>query len=332
MRIDCLMEKLKKLLLSALAILVFISFVPCNLHAAKEAEALLLLPTEDIEDYPDLSKDLESGDARILEAYSANIFRGYIPKDLEMKLKKKYGAKVFRERITYMADFAPFGEIGMLAAAKWNKYVQEEPDDAPLIINMTTNRIGRKGKYLKLCWNKVHDAIFYRLQVSRSESFKNISLRTATKNNCQVIMPKFWPDGVHYWRVAPVFKTVKKGVRDGEFSAAANFAVANTVPQKKSANLEKPKIPKDAVKGRNITWQPCDQPYYRLQFSETDKFDLPLADLFTDVCSYKASSLRLKHGSHYFFRIMSSDGNKSSAWSDPAEFEYNSRPAYKNNI
>ena len=317
---DNFMKMTKTLLFAFL--FVFACSAAERLHAASGAEALLLMPDEDIGDYSAFSKELEDGGARILEAYSTNIFRGYIPKELENRLKKKYGAKVFRDRIEYMADFAPFGEIGMLSAAKWNKYVQDEPDDAPLIINMTSQKAGKKGKYLKLCWNKVPDAVFYRMQISQDESFELLSFKTATKKNCHAIMPDFWPDGVHYWRVAPVFKTVRKQTEDGEFSSPATFAVAKTAAKKKKTKPKKPLLPAKITAWRDVGWQPCEQPYYRIQVSESKNFDLPAADIFVEGCSCRMSALHVKKGGTYFMRIKSSDGTQGSQWSAPAELKY----------
>lgn len=308
--------------------LLIFSVIPS--FAEKEAESLLLFPDEDI-NFSVLSKELENGGARILEAYTANIFRGYIPAELESALKKKYKAKVFHERIGYMGDFAPFGEQGMLAAAKWNKHVQEEPDDAPLIINMTVHKIGKKGKYINLCWNKVPDAVAYRLQISHGESFEKIAFRTATKKTCHTVMPAFWQDGVHYWRVAPVFKTLKKEMEDGEFSEPSTFAVAKSAARRKGKKPLPPNLPESTIAGRRLAWPP-GQPYYRLQISVNGNFDIPAADVFTDTCSYRTSDLPIKRNGSYFFRVMSSDGLQNSIWSDPAEFEYTARPSYKNNI
>ncbi|MBO4556719.1 MAG: hypothetical protein J5706_08155, partial [Elusimicrobiales bacterium] len=308
------MKKFK--LFISLILLVFISSFALNTKAysSDEAEALLLMPEEDMEDYQSFSRELESGGARILEAYSTNIFRGYIPKNLEVKLQKKYGAKIFRQRVEYMGDFAAFGEKGMLAAAKWNKYLQEEPTNAPLIINMTAKKLGRGGKYLKLCWNEVPDAVLYKLQISKNESFDLLSFKTATKATCHTIMPDFWQDGVHYWRVAPVFKTVRKETEDGDFSSPANFAVAKNVSPNKKTKPKKPVLPEKMTAWKNVSWEPCQQPYYRLQLSESKKFDVPYADIFTDSCSCRASLLRMKKGKTYYFRIMSSDGSQSSSW------------------
>ena len=72
--------------------LLIFSVIPS--FAEKEAETLLLFPDEDI-NFSVLGKELESGGARILEAYTANIFRGYIPAELESSLKKSMGQRYF---------------------------------------------------------------------------------------------------------------------------------------------------------------------------------------------------------------------------------------------
>ena len=307
------------------AFLIFslISFGPSPLFADKEVEALLLIPDEDTVASARFSDELEKGGARILEIYSPNIFRGYIPAEMESSLKKKYGAKIYRERVGYMEDFAQYGDKGMLAAAKWNKHLQEEPDDAPLIINMTVQKAGHKGRYLKLCWNHVPDALAYRIQTSHSSDFSKISFNAVVKKNCYSITPMFWPDGVHYWRVAPSFKTVRKDVfSDGAFSEPSTFAVSKKVKQAADKKLPAPVLPENGTAGRRLEWGPGAQPYYRLQVSEVNDFNMPLADVFTDTCSYRTSELQLKKGGKYYYRVMYSDGNAVSAWSEPSSFNY----------
>ena len=308
---------------SAIIGLAIISLVTMPVFADKEVEVLLLIPDEDTVASARFSDELEKGGARILEIYSPNIFRGYIPAELESMLKKKYGAKIYRERVGYMEDFAQYGDKGMLAAAKWNKHVQEEPDDAPLIINMTVRKSGHTGRYLKLCWNHVPDALAYRIQTSHNSDFSRISFNTVVKKNCYSITPMFWPDGVHYWRVAPSFKTVRKGVlSDGAFSQPSTFAVSKKSRPVGDKKLPAPVLPETGTVGRRLEWGPGSQPYYRLQVSEVNDFNMPLADVFTDTCSYRTSELQLKKGGNYYYRVMYSDGNNVSAWSAPSSFNY----------
>jgi len=306
------------------------ALLAADAFADKEAEALLLLPDEETVSASAFSSDLENWGARILEIYSANVFRGYIPEEAESRLKEKYGAKIYRKRIDYMGEFAKFGEKGMLAAARWNNYMQENPDDAPLIIDMTAHRAGSKGKYLKLCWNNVPDAISYRLQTSHGKSFERVSFDAVTRKNCHLIMPAFWPDGVHYWRVAPSFKTVRKEkLSQGSFSEPSTFAVSKPAVKGKTSKLKALELPENTVAGRRLSWPSGNQKYFRLQVSDVKDFSVPAADVFSDTCSYRTSELQLKRGNNYYFRVMYSDGLSNSPWSVPAPFEYVNKNSLK---
>jgi len=114
------------------------------------ADALLLIPSESVAFDINFQKFLNDGGARLLDEYAPNVFMGYIPKDMDGELKRIYGARVYRDKITYMEDFAPYGDKAMLAVTRWNKTLQEDPEEAPLIIKTSVKKTGRRGRGLKL--------------------------------------------------------------------------------------------------------------------------------------------------------------------------------------
>lgn len=308
---------MKKILIFLLVIGVFLINGYCS---DKEADSLLLLPDENIAYDKDFQKFLSDNGARLLDAYTPNIFMGYIPKELEKQLKKIYGAKIYRSRIEYMGDFAPYGEKAMLAANTWNKRLQEDPKMAPLVIDTSVKKIGRKLSGLNLCWNKAMDAISYRLQTSQTETFDNIFFEVITDRNCHVIMPAFWPDGVHYWRVAPALRTLNGEITEEPFSKPDSFAVSK--PQNKAnKKVKKPTI-SDMTVTKKISWAPSDYPFYRVQISDVNNFSMPIADVFSDTCTYKTADLPIKKGETYFLRIKASDGINQSVWSNTATVNY----------
>lgn len=281
------------------------------------ANALLVVPSETAFDRK-FQDFLDKRGAKLLESHPPSVFVGHIPQELDKELQERFGARVYRERVDDWATFARYGEKAVFAVNAWNKRFVDDPPEAPLVVSAKVQRSGRRGG-LTLAWNEVMKAGAYRLQIARAADFKSVQLETLLSASRFTLYPFFLEDGVYYWRVAPVVSLNTGGTSELSFSETYTFAVSNpraapagkrpAAPPQKNARLSK----------GALHWQdsPGDK-YFRLQLSNTRDFDTPLADVFTDTCSYKLSGLPLDPAGTYYLRVMASDGRVSGDWSVPA--------------
>lgn len=281
------------------------------------ANALLVVPSETAFDRK-FQDFLDKRGAKLLESHPPSVFVGHIPQELDKELEERFGARVYRERVDDWASFARYGEKAVFAVNAWNKRFVDDPPEAPLVVSAKVQRAGRRGG-LTLTWNEVMKAGAYRLQISRSADFEGVQLETLLSGNRFTLYPFFLEDGVYYWRVAPVVRLNTGESSELSFSGTYSFAVSNprvapavkrpAAPAQKNARLSK----------GALHWQdsPGDR-YFRLQLSNTQDFSAPLADVFTDTCSYRLSGLPLDPAGAYYLRVMASDGKVSGDWSEPA--------------
>jgi hypothetical protein len=265
---------------------------------------------------------LNKGGARLTDAHPPYVFTGHIPERLDAELGQKYGAKVYRGKIEDLSAFALYGEKAVMAANIWNKRLLADPASAPLVISTKARKAGRDGEGIELSWNEVMKASSYRLQISPDPEFGRVPFEVPVQGNSYVLYPAFWPDGVHYWRVAGRMKLNTAEERDSPFSKPDSFAVSKP-PRKPDAEAPRPPaLPAEArFTGRDIRWD-AGHPFYRVQLAYSGDFSAPVADVFTDTNSYRAALLPLEAGSEYFMRVMASDGYSASAWSAPSSFIY----------
>jgi len=307
------MRKLLFILLAALAA------GPAAAADQPPANALLALPSEKTAFDKGFQDLLDKGGAKLLDSYPPSVFMGFIPPALDAALKERYGALVYRGKVEDWSSFARYGERAVFAVNAWNKRFVEDPPEAPLVVSSSVRRRGGKKEGLTLTWNAVMKAIYYRLQISKEPDFSKPLVDAKTAGNSYAVFPAFWQDGVYYWRVAGVLGLNNGAVKDGAFSESFTFAVSRPgAPAVK--RLEAPAPPKDKSFSKVIHWGSSGPfKYYRLQVSETADFAPPLADVFTDTCSYKAAGLPVKKDTPYFMRVMGSDGASYGGWSEPAE-------------
>jgi len=284
--------------------------------AEAPANALLVVPSETAFDRK-FQDYLEKKGAKLLESHPPSVFVGHIPQDLDQELEKKYGAKVYRQKVDDWASFARYGENAVFAVNAWNKRFVEDPPVAPLVVSNRVQKAGRRG--LRLAWNDVMKATSYRLQISRAEDFSKIFLETGIGDNQYLLYPSLLEDGIYYWRVAPVVLLNTGKYWEMPYTSAYSFAVSNPAG---GAAVSRP-APAQAKAPLNkgaVTWQhaPGDR-YFRLQLSNTADFEAPLADVFTDTCAYRLSGLPVAVAPGQYLRFMGSDGRRAGDWSAPIE-------------
>ncbi len=293
------------------------------------ANALLVVPSETAFDSK-FQDFLARKGAKLLESHPPSVFVGYIPRELDKELEEKFGARVYREKVDDWASFARYGEKAVFAVNSWNKRFVEDPPAAPLVVSTRVQRTGRRDAGLKLAWNEVMKAGAYRLQISGRQDFSELYLETLLSKNQYTLYPFFLEDGVYYWRVAPLVRLNTGEVSEQAFSAAYTFAVSNAAPAGKQKNPAPPIAGRLGVRKGVLAWpNPSDLKYYRLQLSDRESFEAPLADVFTDTCSYRMSGLPLESGRLYYMRVMGSDGQVPGAWSAPAQVATELAPAVK---
>jgi hypothetical protein len=301
----------------------------CAPAAAKDtpANALLVVPSETAFDTK-FQNFLDKRGAKLLESHPPSVFIGYIPQELDNDLQEKYGAKVYREKVDDWASFARFGEQAVFAVNSWNKRFVDDPPQAPLVVSSKVQKTGRSNKGIKLAWNEVMKAGAYRLQISGAQDFSRVDIETLLSKSQFTLYPFFLDDGIYYWRVAPLVRLNTGEVSEQPFSAVYTFAVSNSARASKRKNPAPPIAGKLGVRKGVLAWpNSSDLKYYRLQLSNTPSFAAPLADVFTDTCSYRMSGLPLEGGRLYYMRVMGSDGKVPGAWSAPSEVASELSPA-----
>ncbi|PKM97672.1 MAG: hypothetical protein CVU79_06970 [Elusimicrobia bacterium HGW-Elusimicrobia-3] len=301
---------------AALAALCFLSSP--SPAAEAPANALLVVPSETAFDRK-FQDYLEKKGAKLLESHPPSVFVGHIPQDLDRELEEKYGAKVYREKVDDWASFARYGENAVFAVNAWNKRFVEDPPVAPLVVSSRVQKAGRRGG-LRLAWNDVMKAASYRLQISRGEDFSEIYLETGIADNQYLLYPSLLEDGIYYWRVAPVVRLNTGEYSQTPYSSVYNFAVSNRAGAAKPGSPAAPAQAKAPLNRGAVTWQPAPgDRHFRLQLANTADFDAPLADVFTDTCTYRLSGLPVTVAPGQYLRFMGSDGRRAGEWSAPIE-------------
>lgn len=308
----------KRIPLLFAAALAALSFLSSPAPAAEApANALLVVPSETAFDRK-FQDYLEKKGAKLLESHPPSVFVGHIPQDLDKELEEKYGARVYRQKVDDWASFARYGENAVFAVNAWNKRFVEDPPVAPLVVSSRVDKAGRRG--LRLAWNDVMKAASYRLQISRGEDFSAIYLETGIADNQYLLYPSLLEDGIYYWRVAPVVLLNTGEYSEMPYSSAYNFAVSNPAGAVKSAPPAAPAQAKAPLNKGYVAWQhaPGDK-FFRLQLADTADFEAPLADVFSDTCTYRLSGLPVTVAPGQYLRFMGSDGRRAGPWSAPIE-------------
>lgn len=300
---------------SAVVVLVFILCASPAPAAEQPVNALLLVPSSSMAFDAKFQDFLNKSGARLLQSYPPSVFIGYIPGSLDKELAKTYGATVYRTKVDDWSSFARYGEKAVLAVNTWNKRFVDDPPVAPLIVSSRVRRAGRKSAGINLTWNEMMKAVSYRLQISPDEEFSSVQLDTLLNRNSYRIFPAFWEEGVYYWRVSGLMALNNGETKESEFSRPDSFAVSRPPRPPSSARPDAPALPPEAkFAGPAIRWESTGK-YYRLQLSLTEDFSAPLADVFTDTCSYKVAGLPVTAGVDYYMRVLPSDGWVSGPWS-----------------
>ncbi|PIU18535.1 MAG: hypothetical protein COT18_10335 [Elusimicrobia bacterium CG08_land_8_20_14_0_20_59_10] len=296
------------------AFILFLTAAPAP-AAEQPVNALLLVPSSSMAFDAKFQDFLNKNGARLLQSYPPSVFIGYIPASLDKKLAKTYGARVYRTKVDDWSSFARYGEKAVLAVNTWNKRFVDDPPVAPLIVSSRVRRAGSKSAGINLTWNQMMKVVSYRLQISPDEEFSSVELDTLLKPNSYRIFPAFWKEGVYYWRVSGLMTLNNGDTRESGFSRPDSFAVSRPPRPPSSARPDAPALPPEAkFTGPALRWESTGK-YYRLQLSLTGDFSAPVADVFTDTCSYKAAGLPITAGVDYYMRVLPSDGWVSGEWS-----------------
>lgn len=321
------MGKARSLICAAAALVIFACGLPSRAEE-EQVNALLVVPTAELAFDHKFQDFLARNGAKLLQSYPPSVFEGFIPQELDKELGELYGVLVYRERVEDWSSFAKYGEKAVFAVNSWNKRFVEDPPAAPLPVSLSVLKGGRKGAAIDLNWNEVMKAVSYRLQISTEETFGALSLETGLARNTYRLYPAFWDDGVYYWRVSGVMLLNNGEIREGAFSAAGSFAVSRKDRPGTMPRPDAPVIPAKArFAGKPLSWNPGKAKFFRLQLSTTKDFSAPLADVFTDTCTYKAAELPMKNGKAYYMRVMGADTFGPGEWSDISEVTVEPRPA-----
>lgn len=305
------------------SLLIFAAFISVPLtpaHSGTESgmNALLVINSGTEAFDKDFQKYLADNGARILRAFPPHAFIGYVPAALDKPLADRFGVEVYRSRIDDLTPLARYGGEVFRAVNEWNKHLQEDPPEAPLVISHKVFR-AKEGTAIVLSWNEVMKAVEYRLEIARDEGFGDIVFKTFPTANRYELYPAFFEDGVYYWRVAGILVLNMGEKVESRFSETFSFPVSRPAG---AAAVPAPRLPKSmAVKGgRPLAWQtgPAFR-YYRVQLAGTAKFSDLLVDDFTDKNSYPTSGLQLESGAAYYLRLMGASDSAAGPWSAPCK-------------
>ncbi len=313
------MKKVTALVFTAAALAVLAFCPPTRAEDEAQVNALLVLPGPEMAFDKKFQDFLEKNGAKLLKSYPPSVFEGYVPQDLDKELGELYGVLIYRGRVDDWGSFAKYGEKAVFAANTWNKRFVEDPPAAPLVVSLSVLKGGRKGAAIDLNWNEVMKAVSYRLQISTEEAFDSLTLDTGLARNTYRLYPAFWNDGVYYWRVSGQLVLNNGETREGAFSEPGSFAVSRKARPASAGKPASPVLPARArISGRSISWGGKAK-FYRLQVSDSKDFSAPLAEVFTDTCTYKAADLPVKPGKAYYMRVMGADTFGPGEWSDISE-------------
>lgn len=310
----------------AAAVLLAAALNGAPARAAEEslANALMLMPSEKTAFDTRFQDFLNRNGARFTESFPPSAFIGHVPEALDAELEKRYGVRVYRDKVDDMAEFFKCGATAVLAGNAWNKRYQEDPPQAPTVISQKVNQAGEVKLILR--WNEIMKAVAYRLQISRHRTFDSIALETVLAGNSFDLYTPFWVDGVYYWRVAGLLALNNGLMRENAFSEPFSFSFSRPASR---AGTAAPALPASArFKRPAISWprHPAFK-YYRLQLSAERSFGAPLVDVFTATETFKVAGLPLERETTYFMRLMGADKAGAGAWSGISEFLIESPPS-----
>ncbi|HNW44793.1 MAG TPA: hypothetical protein PKI19_09830 [Elusimicrobiales bacterium] len=302
--------------LAAAALLAAAPACPARAADESPANALLLAPSEKTAFDQRFQDFLNKNGARLTESFPPYAFIGHIPDALDAELGKRYGVKVYREKVDDLSGFFRLNATAVLAANSWNKHFQEDPPAAPVVISHKVNQEGDTKLILR--WNEVMKAVSYRLQIGLDSDFNMIALDTTLAGNSFDVYTPFWTDGVYYWRVAGLLVLNNGLQKDGAFSETYSFSVARPAARTKTAA---PALPPSAKFRRSAVSWPRDPAfkYYRLQISRTKNFMPPLVDVFTATETFTVAGLPIDRDTPYYMRLMGADNTGPGAWSRLSE-------------
>lgn len=322
------MRNVRSVIYTAAVLAVLPFCLPSFAGEEAQVNALLVVPTSEMAFDHKFQDFLAKNGAKLLKSYPPSVFEGYIPQDLDKELGELYGVLVYRERVDDWGSFAKYGEKAVFAVNSWNKRFVADPPEAPLPVSLSVLKGGRKGAAIDLNWNEVMKAVSYTLQISTEEAFRSLILETELARNTYRVYPAFWDDGVYYWRVSGTMTLNNGEMREGAFSAPGSFAVSKKGRPNAMVKPAAPVMPAKArFTGRALSWSMGKAKYFRLQLSDTKDFSAPLADVFTDTCTYKAAELPIKNGKAYYMRVMGADTFGPGEWSDILEITMEPRTA-----
>lgn len=296
---------------------ISVSSIPARSGSETGMNALLVINSRTEAFDKDFQRYLADNGARIIRAFPPHAFIGCVPEALDKPLADRYGARVYRSKIDDLTPLARYGGEVFRAVNEWNKHLQEDPQEAPLVISHKVLQ-AKKGAAIVLSWNSVMKAAEYRLEIARDAGFGEIVVKTSPAANRYELYPAFFEDGVYYWRVAGLLTLNSGATVRSRFSETFSLPVSKTAPG--AAAVPAPRLPKSIVVkgGRPIAWMkdPAFK-YYRVQLAETKEFTDLLVDDFTDRNSYAAAGPGLAYGADYYLRLKGASETASGPWSAP---------------
>jgi len=301
---------------ATLLLITALCCAPTRADDESPANALMLMPSETTAFDKRFQDFLNKNGARFTQSFPPYAFIGHVPEAVEDELAKKYGVRVYRDKVDDMAEFFERGATAVLAGNAWNKTFQDDPPVAPIIISHKVTRSG--DVKLTLHWNEIMKAVSYRLQISPHRTFAKVALETVLPANSFDFYTPFWAEGIYYWRVAGLLTLNRGRQRESEFSDTYYFSISGSSAPAKTAA---PELPASlSVKGLKLKWQKNTAfKYYRVQIAQARTFASPLVDVFTATETCKVAGLPLERDTPYYLRLMGADNASAGPWSKPSE-------------
>jgi len=292
-----------------------------NAFAQKEiiTNAIIIINSRSTSFANDLEKYIKHQHGKITHSFPPHVLMGHIPTNLDAELRTKYGVAVYRDRVD-LSIVEKYGELAISAVTIWNNNFAKQPLSIPVILLPRKERITGLDKMV-FRWEECPSASHYRVQISTSQSFSSPCVDAIINKSHYTFHSAFLDDGLYYWRVCALnlLNRDRGEVRESGWSEVGSFQISKGKERKNILGVrEKILPPAQKMKGKQpLKWEKIPEAkYYRIQISSSPLFDYLLVDEVTEKPYYKTTNSTLQFGNTYYWRIMVTDGNITSHWSN----------------
>lgn len=279
-----------------------------------------------------IEKQIKFNGGKIIHYFPPHVFIGNIPANIDLELITKFGLTIYRNKID-VSIVEKYGETAISAVYIWNQNFVKEPISVPTIslaedekpvsgkqnFESSSMPIQEDNKLKTFKWMNIPNASHYHIQISSFPSFSYICTDTIVNKNKYNINTTFLENGTYYLRISALNllnQPLEKAI-PSNWSVPISFMVMGT--GKNILSIPKDILPlSQVVKGKKtITWQEIPKiKYYRIQISSSSSFESLFVDEVTAKPYYKTTNSALQFGSTYYWRIMATDEDKVSYWSN----------------